>query len=84
MDEQPDPNFMNNSAHPGVNPEAEELIRDWEFLFFAFLLFGLGRLGWLYLSRPENTTFHLGVACGFAFCGVLGFLTRWMFSPKSH
>ena len=59
-----------------------KLIRDWEFLFWAFLLFGLGRLAWLYLYRPEHTAFHLGLACGFVFSGALGFLMRWVFSPK--
>ena len=84
MDEKPDPNCVTNLAPPGVSLEAQELIRDWEFLFFAFfLLFGLRRLAWLYLYRPEHTAFHLGLACGSLFCGVPGFLTRWVFSPKS-
>jgi len=65
-----------------VSGDAQELIRDWEFLFWAFLLFGLGRLAWLYLYRPEHTAFHLGLACGFVFSGALGFLMRWVFSPK--
>ena len=82
MDEKPNPNCVTNPASPGASPEAQELIRDWEFLFFAFLLFGLGRLASLY--RPVHTAFHLGLACGFVFCGVLGFLMRWMFSPKSQ
>ena len=83
MDEKLDPNFE-MPTHPGAGLETPELIRDWEFLFFAFLLFGLGRLAWLYLYRPEHTAFHLGLACGFVFCGALGFLMRWVFSPKSH
>ena len=62
--------------------DARELTRDWEVLFWAFLLFGLARLAWLYLYRPENNAFHLGLSCGFVFCGVLGFLMRWVFSPK--
>ena len=62
--------------------EARELIRDWEFLFWAFLMFGLARLAWLYLYRPGNNAFHLGLACGFVFCGILGFLMRWVLSPK--
>jgi len=84
MDEKPCSNCPATPAGPGVSPEAHELIRDWEFLFLAFLLFGLGRLTWLYLYRPEHTAFHLGLACGFVFCGVLGFLMRWVFSPKSQ
>lgn len=75
-----------NSVRPptpsNVSIETQELIRDWEFLFWAFLLFGLARLVWLYLYRPEHTAFHLGLSCGFVFCGVLGFLMRWVFSPK--
>jgi hypothetical protein len=82
MDEQPDPNGVTPPATHPVPSEARELIRDWEFLFWAFLLFGLGRLVWLHLYRPEHTAFHLGLACGFVFCGALGFLMRWVFSPK--
>ena len=82
MDEQIDPSGATRPATPPVPGEARELIRDWEFLFWAFLLFGLGRLVWLYLYRPEHTAFHIGLACGFVFCGVLGFLMRWVFSPK--
>jgi hypothetical protein len=82
MDDQPDPNCVTTPPQPTVPSEARELIRDWEFLFWAFLLFGLGRLVWLYLYRPEHTAFHLGLACGFVFCGALGFLMRWVFSPK--
>jgi len=44
MDEQPDPNCVTTPPQPPVPSEARELIRDWEFLFWAFLLFGLGRL----------------------------------------
>jgi len=69
-------------AQSEVNGDAREQIRDWEFLFWAFLLFGLARLAWLYLYRPSNTDFHLGLSCGFVFCGVLGFLMRWVFSPR--
>ena len=65
-----------------VANDEQELIRDWEVLFWAFLLFGLARLAWLYLYRPSNNAFHLGLSCGFVFCGVLGFLMRWVFSPK--
>jgi hypothetical protein len=82
MDDQPDPNGVIPPAPPAVSIEAQELIRDWEFLFWAFLLFGLARLVWLYLYRPEHTAFHLGLSCGFVFCGALGFLMRWVFSPK--
>jgi hypothetical protein len=68
------------SGHQPRN--AREQIRDWEFLFWTFLLFGLARLAWLYLYRPENDAFHLGLSCGFVFCGFLGFLMCWVFSPK--
>ena len=82
MDDQPDLNGVIPPPPPTVSIEAQELIRDWEFLFWAFLLFGLARLVWLYLYRPEHAAFHLGLSCGFVFCGALGFLMRWVFSPK--
>ena len=79
----------NNHTNGPITPmpvelgiEAQELIRDWEFLFWAFLLFSLARLTWLYLCRPGNNAFQLGLACGFVFCGILGFLMRWVLSPK--
>ena len=84
MENQTKPNGVTPPAPPNVVSDAQELIRDWEFLFWAFLLFGLGRLAWLYLYRPEHTAFHLGLSCGFVFCGVLGFLMRWVFSAKSQ
>jgi len=80
----------NPAVKPPVPQEtdanAQELIRDWEFLFWGFLVFGLARLGWMYWYRPPNGAFHLGIACGFALCGVLGFLMRWVFNPgaKGH
>ena len=61
---------------------AEELIRDWQFLFAAFLAFGLLRLGWMYFYHRENSAFNLGIACGFLFCGALGFLMRYVLSPR--
>lgn len=82
MDNQSDPNGVTTPAPPNVVSDARELIRDWEVLFWAFLLFGLGRLAWLYLYRPEHTAFHLGLSCGFVFCGVLGFLMRLVFCPR--
>jgi len=84
MDDETDPNSLTPPAPLNVSGDAQELIRDWEVLFWAFLLFGLGRLAWLYLYRPEHTVFHLGLSCGFVFCGVLGFLMRWVFSPKAE
>jgi hypothetical protein len=84
MDEKPDPNCVTNPAPPGVSPEAQELIRNWECLFFALLLFGLGSLARLYLYRSEHTALPLGLACGSGFCGVLRFLMRGMFSRKSQ
>ena len=61
--------------------EAQELVRDWEFLFWAFLVFGLGRMVWMYFVRPDKGGFHLGLACGFMFCGALGFAMRWALNP---
>ena len=84
MDDETDPNSLTPPAPLNVSVDAQELIRDWEVLFWAFLLFGLGRLAWLYLYRPEHTAFHLGLSCGFVFCGVLGFLMRWVFSPRAE
>ena len=82
MDDKTDTNGVKPPAAREVASDERELIRDWEFLFWAFLLFGLVRLAWLYLYRPEHTAFHLGLSCGFVFCGALGFLMRWVFSPK--
>jgi len=82
MDEQTGANEVRPSAPREMGSDAQELIRDWEFLFWAFLMFGMARLVWLYLYRPENNAFHLGLSCGFVFCGVLGFLMRWVLSPK--
>ena len=75
-------NEVRPPAPTELGSDAREQIRDWEFLFWAFLLFGLARLAWLYLYRPPNNAFHLGLSCGFVFCGVLGFLMRWVFSPR--
>jgi hypothetical protein len=58
-----------------------ELIRDWEVLFWTFLLFGLGRLLWLFVASSTNRPFQLGISCGFLFCGILGFLMRYVLSP---
>jgi hypothetical protein len=82
MDDQTDANDARPHASHEMGSDAQELIRDWEFLFWAFLMFGLARLAWLYLYRPANNAFHLGLSCGFVFCGVLGFLMRWVLSPK--
>jgi hypothetical protein len=65
-----------------TDANAQELIRDWELLFWGFLLFGLVRLAWLYLQRQDNL-FQLGVSCGFVFCGILGFLMRWVLNPSA-
>jgi hypothetical protein len=82
MNDQNDANEVRPLTQSEVNSDAREQIRDWEVLFWAFLLFGLARLAWLYLYRPENNAFHLGLSCGFVFCGSLGFLMRWVFNPK--
>jgi len=82
MDEKTNESGARPPAQGEVGSDARELIRDWEVLFWAFLLFGLARLSWLYLYRPTNIAFHLGLSCGFVFCGALGFLMRWVFSPK--
>jgi hypothetical protein len=57
MDEQTDANEVKPPAPGEMGSDARELIRDWEVLFWAFLLFGLARLAWLYLYRPENKAF---------------------------
>ena len=62
----------------------QELIRDWELLFWTFLLYGLGRLLWLYAAGAANRPFQLGISCGFLFCGILGFLMRYVLSHGSR
>lgn len=62
---------------------AQELIRDWELLFWGFLLFDAARLAWLYLHRPDTSAFQLGVSCGFVFCGCFGLLMRWVLRPRT-
>ena len=51
----------NTGARPPVPQEtdgnAQELVRDWELLFWGFLMFGLARLGWMYLYRPRTAPF---------------------------
>ena len=54
MDKQTDPNVVTPPPPRPASSEARELIRDGEFLFWAFWLFGLGCLVWLYLYRPES------------------------------
>lgn len=82
MNHDSDTNNVRPAVPDEMGLEAQELLRDWEFLFWAFLAFGLARLTWLYLYRPESSAFHLGLSCGFVFCGILGFLMRWALSPK--
>jgi hypothetical protein len=41
MDEQTDANEVKPAAPNEVGSDARELIRDWEVLFWAFLLFGV-------------------------------------------
>ena len=69
-------NDANNVRPPmpvELGSEAQELIRDWEFLFWAFLIFGLARLTWLYLCRPGNERISFGsgvrISCSAAFWG---------------
>ena len=69
------------SSGRAVELDRQELIRDWELLFWSFLLFGLGRLVWLYVSGAENRAFQLGISFGFLLCGFLGFLMRYVLSP---
>lgn len=59
----------------------QELIRDWELLFWTSWLFGLERLLWLYVAGAANLAFQVGISCGFLFCGILGFLIRCVLSP---
>ena len=88
--QQLDDSLLDNSDAKGVKPaaprdvavDAEGMVRDWQLLFWGFLLFGLARLAWMYFYRPENSTFSLGISCGFLFCGVLGFLMRYVLSPR--
>ena len=68
MSDQNDANGVTPLVPGEAGKDAQELIRDWEFLFWAFLLFGLGRLAWLYLYQPEHTAFHLA-SCFAAFWG---------------
>ena len=49
MNDEADANGVRPPAPREVASDAQELIRDWEFLFWAFLMFGLARLAWLYL-----------------------------------
>jgi hypothetical protein len=86
MDDHCDTSGIRQPAPHETGSDAQELIRDWEFLFWAFLIFGSGRLAWMYLCGPANNAFHLGISCGFVFCGFLGFLMRWVLSPamKRH
>jgi hypothetical protein len=85
-DTQPDDDNETKSVRPAASGDsvigAEEVVRDWQLLFGGFLLFGLVRLAWLYFYRPENIAFNLGISCGFLFCGVLGFLMRYVLSPR--
>jgi hypothetical protein len=85
-DAQPDDDNNAKSVRPPASGDsitgAEEVVRDWQLLFWGFLLFGLVRLAWLYFYRPENIAFNLGISCGFLFCGVLGFLMRYVLSPR--
>ena len=60
MDDQTDANDVRPHTPREMGSDAQELIRDWEFLFWAFLMFGLARLAWLYLYRPENNCLSFG------------------------
>src|ERR1035438_10152955 len=51
MNDQNDANEVRPPVPTELGSDAREQIRDWEFLFWAFLLFGLGRLAWLYLYQ---------------------------------
>ena len=60
MNDQNDANEVRPPAPTELGSDAREQIRDWEFLFWAFLLFGLARLAWLYLYRPAEQCLSLG------------------------
>jgi hypothetical protein len=81
MDMNDDQEKAPQSSVGAVELNRQELIRDWELLFWSFLMFGLGRLIWLYVSGAENRAFQLGISCGFLFCGILGFLMRYVLGP---
>jgi hypothetical protein len=62
--------------------DAQELVRDWQFLFWAFLLWVPIRLVWMYVSPPQNVSLHLGICIGFFFSGGLGFAMRYVLRGK--
>jgi hypothetical protein len=70
----------------GILDHAEdpaEVVRDWQLLFWAFLLWGVARLAWLQLSPPANMSFNVGIAVGFLLAGILGFAMRYLMRPSS-
>lgn len=62
--------------------DAQELVRDWQLLFWAFLLWVPVRLVWMYVSPPENFSLNLGICIGFFFSGGLGFAMRYVLRGK--
>ena len=60
MNDQNDANEVRPPAPTELGSDAREQIRDWEFLFWAFLLFGLARLAWLYLYQPREQSLSFG------------------------
>lgn len=62
--------------------EAQELVRDWTFLFWALLLWTPLDLTWTYFHPPLNRALHIGVCLGFFFSGFLGFAMRYVMRGK--
>jgi hypothetical protein len=75
----------------GLNPskgnqrgseDSAALVRDWELLFWTFLLWGVGRLAWPMFCPVANPPFNVGIAVGFLLSGILGFAMRNLLNGK--
>lgn len=69
-------------ASLGATSDAEELVRDWQLLFWVFLLSAVGELLGISVWPPRNVVFHLGFCCGLLVAGVLGFAMRYVLTSK--
>jgi hypothetical protein len=45
--------------------DADELVRDWQLLFWVFSFSAVVQLGWICLWPPRNVVFHLGSAAAY-------------------